>query len=143
MLRQTGYAIDVVEDGSQAVEACRLHEYGAVLMDCQMPEMDGLEATRQIRGLNRRQPAIIGLTAHALAGDREKCLASGMNDYLAKPYTLEQLLNIVKKHLEASPFLLCPRRSVPIVGGTLHPKQEEESLACGVPLILDGPVDAW
>ena len=103
MLRQTGCAIDVVQDGRQAVEACRLQEYGVVLMDCQMPEMDGLEATRQIRAMNRRQPAIIGLTAHALPGDREKCLASGMDDYLSKPYTLAQFLDIVSKHLEVSP----------------------------------------
>ncbi len=100
MLKRAGYAVEAVWDGSQAVAACGAGEYDVVLMDCQMPEMDGLEATRQIRRLDRPQPVIIAVTAHALEGYREKCLESGMDDYLSKPYQREQLLNIVREHLE-------------------------------------------
>ena len=98
-LERAGYAVDVVSDGSKAVAACRAQEYSLVLMDCQMPEMDGWEATRQIRKLDQRQPRIIAVTAHALVGDREKCLDSGMDDYLSKPYVGAQLLAIVRAHL--------------------------------------------
>jgi CheY-like chemotaxis protein len=102
MLKQAGYAVDTVWDGRQAVEACRTQEYDVVLMDCQMPEMDGLEAARQIRQLTRRQPIIIAVTAHALVGDREKCLESGMDEYLSKPYQRERLLKLVQDGLERS-----------------------------------------
>jgi CheY-like chemotaxis protein len=66
-------------------------------MDCQMPEMDGYEATRRIRQQLRRQIPIIGLTASALANDRDNCLAAGMDDYLPKPYRADQLLATIAK----------------------------------------------
>jgi CheY-like chemotaxis protein len=72
-------------------------EYDLVLMDVQMPRMDGLEATAQIRfreGTNRHTP-IVGLTANALPGDRERCIAAGMDDYLTKPVSIEQLKNAI------------------------------------------------
>jgi CheY-like chemotaxis protein len=100
ILKKVGYTVDAVWDGSQAVQACTAQDYDVVLMDCQMPEMDGLEATRQIRKLNKQQPIIIAVTAHALVGDREKCLESGMDDYLSKPYRQEQLLQLIKENLE-------------------------------------------
>jgi CheY-like chemotaxis protein len=71
-------------------------------MDCQMPGMDGWEATQQIRKLDKPQPLIIALTAHVVAGYREECLASGMDDFLCKPYTAEQLLAIVRSRIERS-----------------------------------------
>jgi CheY-like chemotaxis protein len=87
-----GLRADVVGDGRAAVEALEAAEYDIVLMDVQMPEMDGLEATRSIR---RRWPdrtvRIVGLTANAMAGDREACLAAGMDDYVSKPIRPEQL----------------------------------------------------
>ncbi len=88
-LQKLGYTASVVANGTQAVEEARRMPYDVILMDCQMPEMDGYEAVQQIRkheAQNGRTPAyIIAMTAHAMQGDRQKCLESGMNDYLSKP----------------------------------------------------------
>jgi CheY-like chemotaxis protein len=92
MLERLGLAADVAENGRAALEALGRQHYDVVLMDCQMPELDGFEATRSIRarGAPRRIP-IIALTADAMPGDRDKCLAAGMDDYLAKPIKREGL----------------------------------------------------
>ena len=91
MLRQLGYEADAVNNGIEALQALERDTYDVILMDIQMPDMDGFEVTRRIRGARREQPHIIALTAHALAGDRERCLAAGMNDYLSKPVRLLDL----------------------------------------------------
>jgi len=97
ILRRAGFNIDVVSDGNEAVEAHRQRPYDLILMDCQMPSMDGFEASRHIRKLNTPQPVIIAVTANALVGERERCLDAGMDDYLSKPFQAEQLVSIVKK----------------------------------------------
>jgi PAS domain S-box-containing protein len=95
MLRQAGHAVDVVENGAQAVDAVRDGAYDAVLMDVQMPVLDGVEATRRIRALPppANRVRIIAVTAHAMAGAREQYLAAGMDDYLAKPIDARALLS--------------------------------------------------
>lgn len=97
ILQRAGFSIDLVSDGNEALEAHRAQPYDVILMDCQMPKMDGFEASRQIRLLGSKQPAIIAVTANALVGERERCLAAGMDDYLSKPFQAEQLVAVVKK----------------------------------------------
>jgi two-component system, sensor histidine kinase and response regulator len=99
MLEKIGCMADVVADGIEAVQALSTVPYDLVLMDCQMPEMDGFEATRQIRlreGAGRHT-IIVAMTANALQGDRERCLESGMDDYISKPVRHTDLLTIVKQ----------------------------------------------
>ena len=91
MLGRLGYRADIAADGLEVLKALQSHHYDVVLMDVQMPEMDGLEATRSIRRMPGRQPYIIAMTAHAMKGDREECLGVGMNDYVSKPVRIEEL----------------------------------------------------
>ncbi|MGA8596455.1 MAG: response regulator [Bryobacteraceae bacterium] len=102
ILQRAGYSIDLVGDGSEALEAHRNTPYDLILMDCQMPTMDGFEATRRIRSLHSRQPVIIAVTANALVGERERCLEAGMDDYLSKPFQAHQLVSIVEKWAETA-----------------------------------------
>ncbi|HZQ51783.1 MAG TPA: response regulator [Bryobacteraceae bacterium] len=97
ILQRAGFTIDLVADGNEAIEAHRAHPYDLILMDCQMPLMDGFEASRQIRQLAQPQPVIIAVTANALVGERERCLSAGMDDYLSKPFQAEQLVAVVRK----------------------------------------------
>jgi PAS domain S-box-containing protein len=93
LLEKLGYSADVARNGVEAVEAVRSQSYDVVLMDVEMPDMDGLEATRRIHGQRHsgRPPRIIAVTANAMQGDRDECLAAGMDDYLPKPIRLEEL----------------------------------------------------
>jgi CheY-like chemotaxis protein len=96
-----GCEVDIAETGLQAVQASSSTHYDAVLMDCQMPEMDGFQATRLIREreaaeeLSPRHTPIIALTANAMEGDREHCLEAGMDDYLSKPFSHQALSDIL------------------------------------------------
>jgi CheY-like chemotaxis protein len=94
LLSRAAHVVDVAENGELAVEAVRNGQYDVVLMDVQMPEMDGLEASRRINGSLPRgkRPRIVAMTANAMQGDREMCLAAGMDDYIAKPIRVDQLV---------------------------------------------------
>jgi CheY-like chemotaxis protein len=92
LLQQMGYRADLASNGIEAVESVARQTYDVVLMDVQMPEMDGLEASRRIVAAGADRPRIIAMTANAMQGDREMCLAAGMDDYVTKPIRVEQLV---------------------------------------------------
>jgi CheY-like chemotaxis protein len=94
MLQKAGCDVLAVDDGNKAVQAVQTGQFDLVLMDLHMPQLDGLEATRQIRALESKvkEVAIIALTASAFTDDRDRCLAAGMNDFVTKPIKLDYLL---------------------------------------------------
>jgi CheY-like chemotaxis protein len=100
VLEKMGCTVDGAINGVEAVSMLRESRYDAVFMDCQMPEMDGFEATRRIREEEKpenRHTVIIALTADAMTGDRDKCLKAGMDDYLNKPFKPEQIAFVLSK----------------------------------------------
>ena len=97
ILARLGYTAVMKENGQETIDELHENNYDIVLMDVQMPEMDGLEATRIIRHSNIKQPVIVALTANAMQGDQEECLRAGMDDYLSKPVKLEELVKMLEK----------------------------------------------
>ncbi len=97
LLQQLGYSADIAKDGLEVIEQVTNRAYDVILMDVQMPKMDGLAATRQIIASPKVRPRIIAMTANAMQGDREECLSAGMDDYLSKPIRLEQLATALSK----------------------------------------------
>ena len=105
LLNKRGHQVTLAENGREAVAAFQTHEFDVVLMDVQMPEMDGLEATAAIRELENASAShtpIVALTAHAMKGDRERFIAAGMDDYLAKPVRPPELLEAIRRAVAAS-----------------------------------------
>ncbi|HDR46616.1 MAG TPA: response regulator, partial [Geoalkalibacter subterraneus] len=102
IIEKIGHHVDAVADGREALAAIEQRPYDLILMDVQMPVMDGIEATSRIRefekGREERIP-IIAMTAHALGGDKERCLAAGMDDYIAKPIRPDHLAGLIARHL--------------------------------------------
>jgi PAS domain S-box-containing protein len=102
ILERLGYRVEVADNGQEAVDACARTGYDALLMDCQMPIMDGFVATAKIReqeGEKRRTP-IVAMTASAMAGDRERCLAAGMDDYVSKPISPESISEVLRRWIK-------------------------------------------
>jgi CheY-like chemotaxis protein len=111
MLQNLGCSVTVAQTGREVIDIAKKTRYDLILMDCQMPEMDGFEATRLLRewehvignGSSKHPIPIIAVTAHASPGDRELCLAAGMNDYLSKPFTMERLQDVLASWLQPGP----------------------------------------
>ena len=120
VLTKLGFeCLDQALDGNEAIEKAAATNYDLILMDCQMPKLDGYEATRRLRAMGIATP-VVAMTAHALSGDREKCLAAGMDDYLTKPIVLERLVAVLDRWLGRA----------------------SESMARADPVSESGPVDA-
>ena len=98
-MERLGYRADIAGNGYEALDALRRQPYDVVLMDVQMPDMDGLEATRQIveEWSNDKRPRIVAMTANAMQGDREMCIEAGMDDYISKPIRTERLIDALKQ----------------------------------------------
>jgi len=128
MLEDTGYQVTVAADGRQALAALAGGGFDAVLMDCQMPELDGFDATGELRRREgergRRRTPVIALTANAVAGDRERCLEAGMDDYLAKPFARNELLGMLARWTQ-------PASATQRVGQHADPVAAEPSEAGG------------
>ena len=111
ILSHAGYRYDMACDGREAITALHDKSYAIVLMDCQMPRMDGFEATQEIRRLEgqrqlrhcqeRQRVTIVALTANTIPGNREKCLAAGMDGYLTKPIDRHQFIDVLQSYLQA------------------------------------------
>jgi CheY-like chemotaxis protein len=99
VLERCGFRAHVVNDGREALQALSTQTYDAVLMDCQMPNIDGYEATRELRRREdgTRHTPVIAMTAHAMTGDRDRCLAAGMDDYIAKPVRSQTLVEVLRR----------------------------------------------
>jgi PAS domain S-box-containing protein len=133
ILGRLGYRADVAANGLAVLQALRRKEYDAIFMDVQMPEMDGLEATRRIRQSlpPERQPCIIAMTANVMREDRDLCLQAGMDDYLGKPVRVEEVMAVLKQ---------CqPKKAIPAQAGPAGetPDLFAPSLAQSTPIVLD------
>ena len=126
LLKKAGYSVDAVEDGRMVIESVKLRAYDLILMDVQMPEMNGFEATQAIRAKEgeAKHTPIIAMTAHAMKGDRERCLQAGMDDYISKPIEPQELFDAIEKWTKSqgkekdlSPF-------------TLHLSPQKSEVAC-------------
>jgi CheY-like chemotaxis protein len=128
LLETLGYGADAVVNGIEVLEVLNRVRYDIVLMDCQMPRLDGYETTRRIRQLELQAAApldcrtpvyIIAMTANAMEGDREKCLASGMNDYLTKPVRRDELKVALDRHSQIHPPAAAPDKPSSLAGEIL------------------------
>jgi Amt family ammonium transporter len=142
ILSIAGCKIDIAENGRLALEAVQKHHYDIVLMDCQMPEMDGFTATKQIRELEKQggvfarrgtRLPIIALTANAIKGDRELCLDAGMDDYLSKPIEPKQLVELINSFLSAATSGQAAPVPSPRVEGSPAPLPKPQEAPASVP----------
>jgi PAS domain S-box-containing protein len=141
MLEKLGYRVDVAANGLEAVEAVSRITYAAILMDCQMPEMDGYAATAEIRRREGvRQVPIIAMTANAVQGDREKCLAAQMDDYIAKPVRVAELEAVLQRWIPET-YRNTRGEATQVDRNTLH-TEPGSRLSSGEPEACEAPVDS-
>jgi CheY-like chemotaxis protein/HPt (histidine-containing phosphotransfer) domain-containing protein len=115
ILKIRGLKCDIALNGVEALAAYENNKYDIIFMDCQMPMMDGYEATKKIRNKESKHMPIIAMTAHAMQGDREKCIEAGMDDYLTKPFGFNQVIEMLQKYVK------------PIYDDSLHNKINDSS----------------
>jgi CheY-like chemotaxis protein/HPt (histidine-containing phosphotransfer) domain-containing protein len=120
-LGKLGYKAEAVANGAEALEALQQGGYDLVLMDCEMPVMDGYEATHRLREAGNSLLPIIALTANAMSGDRDRCIRAGMNDFLSKPVEMAQLADVLAKWTHGS--------DPPVAAPTAEPAASEEAVA--------------
>jgi len=145
MLDKRGFAVDVASDGAEALAHLAHGTYAAVFMDCQMPNVDGYEATRRIRAHERdgeRMP-VIAMTAHAMKGDRERCLAAGMDDYLSKPLRPEALSAVLERWLGVAPPAGTPAGAAEAASDALVDEARMRTFRDDYPDIVDQLVDLF
>lgn len=125
VLKRFGYSIQIAENGQEALDLLKKTQYDLILMDIQMPIMDGYTTTRFIRTTLQSSVPIIAMTAHALASEREQCLQAGMNDFIPKPFQLDELQRIMRKYLpsalKTAPAEQDKPESIPATGFMLEP----------------------
>jgi CheY-like chemotaxis protein/HPt (histidine-containing phosphotransfer) domain-containing protein len=139
---QMGYHLDLASDGLEALDAVKRQPYDIIFMDVQMPEIDGLEATRRIRSLEqeiqRRRSVIVAMTASAMSGDREKCLAAGMDDYLSKPVRPEAVQAALQRWGPQMSNLAPPKETVPPTSSKApEPAESSETPPVDVERLVD------
>ena len=147
MLRKRGHAVTVVDNGRDAVRVSSEEPFDVILMDIQMPKMDGLTATKEIREkAPTPRPKIVALTANAMSGERERCLAAGMDDYLAKPFAARELFSAVegREHSAGGELGEVPSKGPPVDLEALRESLREADVEDSMPglialFIEDGP----
>jgi signal transduction histidine kinase/DNA-binding response OmpR family regulator len=143
LLQRKGYRFETAGDGSQALAMMDHHSFDAILMDVQMPVMDGLEATRRIRALDRwREIPIVAMTAHAMRGDQERCLAAGMDGYLSKPVNSADLFRLLDSFLAAERGARPAAPAIPIDGVPIDPRLQD-GVCAGTPGLVGDVVDLF
>ncbi|MBF0631750.1 MAG: response regulator [Magnetococcales bacterium] len=142
ILEQSGFQVTIANNGREALDLLDRHPYAAVLMDVQMPVMDGYEATRQLRQDPRfKDLPVIAMTAHAMAGSREKCLAAGMNDHVTKPINTDLLITTLDRYLKQAIPTSGPRMDAPPVVEGGAPSSEDISANDAGNTAISG--DSW
>jgi PAS domain S-box-containing protein len=148
-LRRLGHSVAVASNGRETLQALQREPFDAVFLDCQMPELDGYETAREIRRLeadrklgNRPPTFLIALTANAMAGDREKCLAAGMDEFLTKPLDLDQLPNMLNRAVGATPLFLPEVLPSPSAASKPIPQTSEASPSDSMPVLDPSLLDS-
>jgi two-component system sensor histidine kinase/response regulator len=128
LLQKMGHVVTIASTGKEAIDLLARQPFDLVLMDLQMPEMDGLEATATIRQLEKstgKHMPIIAMTAHAMKGDRERCIAAGLDDYIAKPINRQELLDVIRRNRPPGSHIQVPRTTADALG--VRPERSSES----------------